>query len=99
MVVEQCATSGEHVPERFRQWLNIKNLFKRVVGKPGRGMPGMLQDLRLPLEGRHHSGLDDSRNIAKILASLLKTGACLQEDMLSCNGIAGDSRPGRQRGR
>jgi inhibitor of KinA sporulation pathway (predicted exonuclease) len=30
--------------------------------------------MNIPLEGYHHSGLDDSRNIAKIVAALLKEG-------------------------
>lgn len=29
-------------------------------------MVGMLEYLNIPLEGRHHSGIDDTRNIAKI---------------------------------
>ena len=33
-------------------------------------MKTMLRDLHLELEGRHHSGLDDSKNIAKILKTL-----------------------------
>ena len=33
-------------------------------------MKTMLRDLHLELEGRHHSGIDDSRNIAKILRTL-----------------------------
>eukprot|EP00442_Polarella_glacialis_P038369 CAMPEP_0115056812 /NCGR_PEP_ID=MMETSP0227-20121206/5405_1 /TAXON_ID=89957 /ORGANISM="Polarella glacialis, Strain CCMP 1383" /LENGTH=202 /DNA_ID=CAMNT_0002441535 /DNA_START=101 /DNA_END=709 /DNA_ORIENTATION=+ len=83
MIVQQCATSREHVPESFRRWVNIKNVFQTTLSKKGRGMVGMLKDLGLPLEGRHHSGLDDSRNIAKILAELLRRGASVDEELLS----------------
>lgn len=31
----------------------------------------MLKALRLTLDGRHHSGIDDARNIAKIATTLL----------------------------
>ena len=34
-------------------------------------MAGMLKALRLPLVGRHHSGIDDCRNIAAIVHALL----------------------------
>lgn len=35
-------------------------------------MPDMLSSLGLALEGRHHSGLDDSRNIARIAKELCR---------------------------
>ena len=72
MIIAQCNTAGCDVPERFRRWLNIKNLFQSVVGKPAHSMPGMLEELSLPLQGRHHSGLDDSHNIASILVALVR---------------------------
>ena len=37
-------------------------------------MPNMLEDLQLKLDGRHHSGIDDCRNIAKIVERLAKLG-------------------------
>jgi len=54
--------------------INIKNLlaltqsWKREVG-----MATALERLALPLEGTHHRGVDDARNIAGILAWLLKS--------------------------
>ncbi|CAN0191490.1 unnamed protein product [Ectocarpus sp. 8 AP-2014] len=35
-------------------------------------MPAMLSALGLVLEGRHHSGLDDCRNIARIAMELCR---------------------------
>jgi inhibitor of KinA sporulation pathway (predicted exonuclease) len=96
MIVEQCVVSGEHVPERFRRWLNIKNLFKRTLGTPAGGMEMMLEAVHLPLEGRHHSGLDDSRNIAKLLADLLRRGgpAAVEEGLLSFADKGGGGKKG-----
>ena len=37
-------------------------------------MVGMLQYLKLKLDGRHHSGIDDTRNIAKIMIKMIKDG-------------------------
>ena len=37
----------------------------------------MLKVLKLKLDGRHHSGIDDSRNIAKIVVCLAKKGVVL----------------------
>jgi inhibitor of KinA sporulation pathway (predicted exonuclease) len=38
------------------------------------GMVNMLNYLNIPLEGRHHSGIDDTRNIAKILLKIISDG-------------------------
>lgn len=86
MIIRQCAVSGQHVPERFHQWVNIKMLYGKVMKHAGRGMKEMLDGLGLKLEGHHHSGLDDSRNIAKILAELLQRGAVPDGDSLSFGG-------------
>lgn len=57
----------------YRQWMNIKTLYWRYF-KPGRGrgMVAMLQHAGLSLEGRHHSGIDDCVNTARILIQMLK---------------------------
>eukprot|EP01105_Mastigella_eilhardi_P014418 TRINITY_DN3289_c0_g1_i1.p1 TRINITY_DN3289_c0_g1~~TRINITY_DN3289_c0_g1_i1.p1 ORF type:complete len:592 (+),score=140.92 TRINITY_DN3289_c0_g1_i1:156-1931(+) len=54
--------------------LNIKHAFTSQCHQPTTGMAGMLHALALPLEGRHHSGIDDCRNIARILVTLLRAG-------------------------
>ena len=38
------------------------------------GMTQMLELCGLELEGRHHSGLDDSKNIARVALNLMKNG-------------------------
>ena len=59
------------VPAAYRQWINIKEPFRRWQPKLRRaGMVRMLEALGLELEGRHHRGIDDSRNIAKIVRAL-----------------------------
>lgn len=37
-------------------------------------MTHMLEILKIPLDGRHHSGIDDTFNIAKVVIELLKKG-------------------------
>lgn len=53
--------------------INVKSLFavKHKLHHET-GMAGALQLLGLPLEGTHHRGVDDARNIAKILYSILR---------------------------
>jgi inhibitor of KinA sporulation pathway (predicted exonuclease) len=53
--------------------INVKNLFAISKNlKQEVGMSAALAMLGIKLEGTHHRGVDDSRNIAKILAELLK---------------------------
>lgn len=66
-------------PDYLKRWVNIKTYFKDITGKKGHGMKSMLNDLRLTLDGKHHSGIDDSRNIAKILLELMKCNESLRQ--------------------
>ncbi|VXD16618.1 Exonuclease RNase T and DNA polymerase III (fragment) [Planktothrix paucivesiculata PCC 9631] len=52
--------------------INLKQLFSRTQGLPKRyGMAQALQLAGIPLEGTHHRGIDDARNIAKLLPFIL----------------------------
>ena len=52
--------------------INVKTLFalKKQLGHE-EGMAGALALLDIPLEGTHHRGIDDAKNIAKILRWIL----------------------------
>ena len=54
-------------------WTNIKVYYSMMTGKRG-GMNVMLKNLKIPLVGHHHRGIDDSRNIAKICKELVDAG-------------------------
>ena len=67
----QCHYQNLHYPDYLRKWVNVKDLFRSVTGiERKQSMMTMLRALNLELEGRHHSGIDDCRNIAKILRTL-----------------------------
>lgn len=52
----------------FEDHLNLKRRFTERMGlrKP-EGMRGALRRVGLPLEGTHHRGIDDARNLAGLL--------------------------------
>lgn len=53
--------------------INVKTLFAlKQQMEHETGMAGALDMLDIPLEGTHHRGVDDAKNIAKILRWLLK---------------------------
>ena len=73
-----CRPPVDHIPHVFRQWINIKKHFADWRGATrAPGMAGMLRKLGIELTGRHHSGIDDCRNIAKIARRLAKYGVAL----------------------
>ena len=52
--------------------INLKHLFSSTQGLPKRyGMAEALQLAGIALEGTHHRGIDDARNIAKLLPFIL----------------------------
>ena len=62
----------------YRRWVNVKGAFQDFYCAKAGGMTRMLDHLRIPLTGRHHSGIDDCRNIAKIVMRLLSDGSPVQ---------------------
>jgi inhibitor of KinA sporulation pathway (predicted exonuclease) len=47
-------------------------------------MPDMLSLLGLELEGKHHSGIDDARNLARCVIATLKKGHKYTQGMVHC---------------
>jgi inhibitor of KinA sporulation pathway (predicted exonuclease) len=66
-----CRRHGLAMPESFEKHLNLKKAFARLLGFKVSGMARALAQIGLPLEGTHHRGIDDARNIAKLAALVL----------------------------
>ncbi|WP_433337056.1 exonuclease domain-containing protein [Spirillospora sp. CA-294931] len=66
----QCAASG--VPYPFgRRHTNAKATYSEAHDLPRKlGMAGALRHAGMPLEGRHHSGVDDAWNIAALVLKI-----------------------------
>ncbi len=72
MFNEQCKKFGIDYPLSNKH-INVKTKFTEIQHlKKGVGMARALQMLNIPLEGTHHRGIDDAKNIAKILNRILK---------------------------
>ena len=73
MLPNQCATSQIELPTYFLQWANVKQSFALSNnGNFPRSLSQMLSELGLSFEGRQHSGIDDVKNIVKIVKKLAK---------------------------
>ena len=67
-LASEARCKGVKLPSYLKRWINLKKVFPVKV----KGMTSMLEYLGLVLEGRHHSGIDDARNISKCAIALLK---------------------------
>lgn len=66
----------------YNRWINVKQSFQQQYGlKKQKGMDGMLNYLKMNLEGRHHSGIDDCKNILRIVQRMRKDGWKPWEDL------------------
>ena len=67
MLKKQCKIRNIEYP-MGTEHINVKTTFFEVKNlKKKVGMNGALKILDIPLEGTHHRGIDDAKNIAKIL--------------------------------
>ena len=62
---------GELVAIESLKWCNVKLPYNSAAGLKRAGMAGMLRELRIELAGKHHCGIDDCRNIAKVCVELI----------------------------
>lgn len=75
MLPSQCKFFNLKCASYFNHWINIKRSFAKTTGSKGRtDMMEMLKILKIPHQGRHHSGIDDCRNISQILGDLARRG-------------------------
>ena len=67
------AQRNENLPLPFgTEHLNLKTRFSETIGEPRRyGMAEALEKVGLPREGTHHRGIDDARNIVRLLPWVL----------------------------
>jgi len=73
MFKKQCKFRNIEYP-LSQEHINVKELFSKVKGLTKKvGMNEALNMLNIELEGTHHRGIDDARNIAKILYWCLKS--------------------------
>jgi len=74
MLPRQCHLSEVDVPAYFDEWINVKKSYHKTKRIFPRSLGAMLSGLGLTFEGRQHSGIDDSVNIARIVKVLAQEG-------------------------
>ncbi|XP_021935940.1 3'-5' exoribonuclease 1-like isoform X3 [Zootermopsis nevadensis] len=74
----QCKISGLAYPQFAKKWINVRKTFSNFYKCRRFSLKLMLEHLELNFEGRPHCGLDDARNIARVLLRLMSDGASIQ---------------------
>ncbi|XP_028055322.1 uncharacterized exonuclease domain-containing protein At3g15140 isoform X2 [Camellia sinensis] len=77
-VPQQCEVSGMVLPPYFMEWINLKDIYLNFYKRRATGMITMMKELQIPLVGSHHLGIDDTKNIARVLQHMLADGALLK---------------------
>lgn len=67
-----CDRHGLDLPAAFTGHVNLKAWVAGIHGWRPCGMKKALGRLGIGLEGRHHRGIDDARNIARILSTVAR---------------------------
>ncbi|KAL8202828.1 UNVERIFIED_CONTAM: 3'-5' exoribonuclease 1 [Gekko kuhli] len=76
----QCRVSRLRYPSFAKKWINIRKAYGNFYKVPRNQtkLSIMLEKLGMDYDGRPHSGLDDSKNIARIAARMLRDGCELR---------------------
>lgn len=75
MLPAQCSLDGIELPTEFQQWIDLKRIFCDTIGYFPRSLRDMLMRLKLPMEGKLHSGIDDATNMVRIMKVLASHNA------------------------
>lgn len=67
---QDCDRHNLAFPAHFADHLNVKNGWAAWKGVKPRGLARALRLMGMELEGRHHRGMDDARNIARIVMAM-----------------------------
>ena len=70
----QCRLCAIPVPKFARKWINLRRLYRNFYKVPKGTLEDMVKNLGMRFQGRPHSGMDDTRNIARILQKMVQDG-------------------------
>lgn len=74
----QCVLTTTLFPSYATKWLDVRKMFSSFFRVRSGNLSSMLESLGLVFEGREHSGIDDTKNIVRVLVQLIKDGCILK---------------------
>ncbi|NXA38495.1 ERI2 exoribonuclease, partial [Eudromia elegans] len=74
----ECKRKQLRKPDILNAWIDLKATYRLFYNRKPQGLKGALQDLGIAFVGREHSGLDDSRNTARLAWRMICDGCVLK---------------------
>ncbi|KAF8110439.1 hypothetical protein N665_0083s0007 [Sinapis alba] len=74
-IPEQCVVANINLPQYFTEWINLKDVYLNFYEREARGMVSMMRQCGIRLMGSHHLGIDDTKNITRVVQRMLADGA------------------------
>ena len=78
----QCVLTSVTLPAYARAWIDMRKLFSKLYHLPKFNIEKMLEHLGLKFIGQPHSGIDDAKNICRIVCQMIQDGCSL---VVNCN--------------
>ncbi|XP_072042872.1 ERI1 exoribonuclease 2-like [Amphiura filiformis] len=74
----ECRRKQLVKPPALTSWIDLRATYKNYYQRKPQGLHGALQDVGIEFSGRQHSGLDDSRNTAKLAWRMICDGCVMK---------------------
>ncbi|XP_069503756.1 ERI1 exoribonuclease 2 isoform X2 [Ambystoma mexicanum] len=74
----ECKRKQLRKPDILNSWIDLRATYKEFYNRKPKGLNGALQDLGITFSGREHSGLDDSRNTARLAWRMICDGCVMK---------------------
>jgi hypothetical protein len=74
----QCLHSKIPFPRWGMKWVNIRKAYRNYYSFRKATLKSMLENLGMTFEGHQHSGIDDTKNISRVVLRMLEDGCDLR---------------------
>ncbi|XP_064631479.1 3'-5' exoribonuclease 1-like [Lineus longissimus] len=74
----QCLHNKIPFPRWGMKWVNIRKAYRNYYSFRKATLKSMLENLGMTFEGHQHSGIDDTKNIARVVLRMLEDGCDLR---------------------
>ncbi|XP_066496570.1 ERI1 exoribonuclease 2 isoform X2 [Tiliqua scincoides] len=74
----ECKRKQLRKPDVLNSWIDLRATYKLFYSRKPQGLTGALRDVGILFAGREHSGLDDSRNTARLAWRMICDGCVMK---------------------
>ncbi|XP_072838648.2 ERI1 exoribonuclease 2 isoform X1 [Pogona vitticeps] len=74
----ECKRKQLRKPAILNSWIDLRATYKLFYSRKPQGLNNALQDVGIVFAGREHSGMDDSRNTARLAWRMIRDGCVMK---------------------